>query len=360
MNRPDRTAISHRIVWALALSLAIHLLFWFGPQIHLSFNQAQPEPLEARLILPQKPIPAASKELKPRPKPRTHRPQPPATRTIKETAPDPSKETAFPSMAEATPPANPASTEAHDSPAQEESPQQKTTPPFPLPRHAEIQFNLYKGENGLSVGKVVQTWQMQDNRYSLTSVAQATGIFSLIKSGKFVQTSQGKLTEHGLEPDAFWIQRGQSADSTESAQLDHKNKILTLSSAQNNTTLPLPDGTQDLLSFAYQIAIDPPQTGRTIKLFITNGRKLDSYEYQVIGEEWLELPQGKTKALHLSKVHNPKEDGTDIWLGIEQYYLPIKIRFTDRDGGVAEQVASEIQIKPTKTDEANGVVLEKQ
>lgn len=359
MNRPGRTAISQRIVWALVLSLAVHLLLWFGPQVHLSFNQALPEPLEARLILPQKPIPTEHTEFKPRPKPRTHRPQPPAPRTIKETTPVLAEETSPPSMAAAAPPDNLASSEAPDLPAPEENPQQKAAPPFPLPRQAEIQFNLYKGENGLNVGKVVQTWQMQDNRYSLTSVAQATGIFSLIKSGKFVQTSQGKLTENGLEPDAFWIQRGQSADSTESAQLDHKNKTLTLSSAQNSTTLPLPDGTQDLLSFAYQIAISPPQTGRTIKLFITNGRKLDSYEYQVIGEEWLELPQGKTKALHLSKVHNPKEDGTDIWLGIEQHYLPIKIRFTDRDGGVAEQVASEIQIKPVKSDAADAV-LEKQ
>ncbi len=352
MNLSSPTAISKKIVWALALSLVVHLLLWFGPQIHLPFNQNESAPLEVRLTLPQKPVQTVPIKPKISPGKPSH-PKPRTPQILKPAPPEAIAEAPQPAIAEDVLKENQPIQETPEPPAQIEKPQQKVTAPFPLPEQAEIQFNLYKGENGLNVGKVVQTWQIQNNRYSLTSVAQATGIFSLIKSGKFVQTSQGKLTDNGLEPDAFWIQRGQSADSTESAQLNHRNKTLTLSSAQNTTTLPLPDGTQDLLSFTYQIALNPPKTGQKIKLFITNGRKLDSYEYQVIGEELLELPQGKTKTLHLSKVHNPNEDGTDIWFGIEQYYLPVKIRFTDRDGGVAEQIASEIQIKSEKNNKAD-------
>jgi len=108
--------------------------------------------------------------------------------------------------------------------------------------------------------------------------------------------------------------------------------------------VPLPEGSQDLLSFIYQIATAPPQSGN-FQLFITNGRKLDSYEYQVLGEEMLDLPMGQVRSLHLSRVHAPNEDGTDFWLGLDLHNLPVKIRFTDRDGGVAEQIASDIQIK---------------
>lgn len=319
-----------KIVLALALSLAAHLLVWFGPQVHIAFRQPQAQPLEAKLVklAPARPAP--------------DRKPPARSPRIKNSPAVP--HTLQPPPSEAPPaPANNAVADA----ATKTSPQPPATaqnPPFPLPEQAEIQYLLYKGINGLNVGKVVHTWRMQNNRYSLTSIAQATGIFSLIKSGKLVQTSQGSLTENGLAPEAFWIQRGQSADSTEFAQFDQKGMTLTFGSTQNSQTVPLPEGSQDLLSFIYQIATAPPQSGK-FQLFITNGRKLDSYEYQVMGEEMLDLPMGQVRTLHLSRVHGPNEDGTDFWLGLDQHNLPVKIRFTDRDGGVAEQIASDIQIK---------------
>jgi len=323
-----------KIVLALVLSLAAHALLWFGPQIHIALKPPRIKPLEARLV--KLSPPPTAPEIQPHPKP---------ARIKKLPAIPPVTGDALPAPSVAAQP--PASDNATSSEAAQDSSPQRTAEkkaPFPLPEQAEIQYLLYKGINGLNVGKVVQTWRMQNNRYSLTSIAQATGIFSLIKSGKLVQTSQGSLTENGLEPDAFWIQRGQSADTTEFAQFDHHGKTLTFGSTENSQTVALPDGSQDLLSFIYQIATAPPQSGR-FQLFITNGRKLDTYEYQVIGEEMLDMPMGQIRSLHLSRVHGPDEDSTDIWLGLDLHNLPVKIRFTDRDGGVAEQIASDIQIK---------------
>ena len=319
-----------KLIWALALSIIAHALFWFGPQIHLSFQQTPPT-IDVRLV---KLLPAPKFKAAPMRKPTQRAPS-------RKTAAD------TPPPVQTTPADNPAlPLPATNEPVQTAAspPITPNIPPFPLPEHAEIQYFLYKGINGLNVGTVVQTWNMQNNHYSLTSIAQATGIFSLIRSGKFIQTSQGKLTDNGLEPDAFWTQRGQSADSTDSAQFDRQSKQLVFGPSQNNQSVTLSEGTQDLLSFIYQIATAPPPSGR-FQLFITNGRKLDSYEYQVIGEEMLDLPIGQTRSLHLSRIHTQNEDGTDIWLGLDQHNLPVKIRFTDREGGVAEQVAHHIQIK---------------
>lgn len=337
MNRPQHFL---KIVWAILLSLAAHLLFWFGPQIHVPATQPQFKPLEAELVT-LAPIPAAPK----------FQPPPESSRIKKlPELPGSIARSDISDAPQAPPPEvnSPVTNDiATSSEAAQESGQphaEEKKPPFPLPEQAEIQYLLYKGINGLNVGTVVQTWKMQNNHYSLTSIAQATGIFSLIKSGKLVQTSQGSLTENGLVPDAFWIQRGQSADSTEFARFDQNDKTLTFGSNQNSQTVTLPDGSQDLLSFIYQIAAAPPQSGK-FQLFITNGRKLDTYEYQVIGEELLDMPIGQIRSLHLSRVHAPNEDGTDIWLGLDLHNLPVKIRFTDREGGVAEQIASAIQIK---------------
>jgi len=352
MSRLSESPILIQIGWALVLSLAAHLLLWFGPQIHISFRPLQPEPLQARLInLPQKPVKIATSKPKPHPKRAASRqraaPAPlPADAEMR--AANQSVESPPPPQPDAAPPeklsAEKTATAADDT-QQNGQGQEKPEQPFPLPERAEIQFNLYKGGNGLKVGEVVHTWQIRGDHYSLTSITEATGIFSLIKSGRLVQTSQGRLTKNGLEPDAFWIERGQSADSTESALFDRKSKMLTFGSPQNSRTVPLPGNTQDLLSFVYQIAIDPPQSG-TVHLFITNGRKLDTYDYTVMGEETLNIPLGQVRALHLSKVHGQNEDGTDIWLDADQHYLPVKIRLTDRSGDIAaEQSASAIHIK---------------
>ena len=344
MDRTSQSEIVIRICWALALSFAAHLFLWFGPQIHLSFKPAQPKILEARLVtLPPKPAASSPAKAKPHPKPRVKHivpKQPVESHAAAESSPE-----TQPAIASSEEQATEKNAPPAEAPPADDPPKEPAKQPFPLPENAEIQFILYKGDNGLSVGKVVHTWQMQGNHYSLTSITQATGIFSLIKSGKMVQTSQGQLTRNGLEPEAFWFQRGQSAESTESALFDYKNKTLTFGSAQNAKTVPLPNNTQDLLSFVYQIAAAPPKSG-TVRLFITNGRKLDTYDYAVIGEETLDSPMGKIRALHLSKIHGQDEDGADIWFDIERLYLPVKIRLTDKRGEItAEQVVSEIHIK---------------
>ena len=49
------------------------------------------------------------------------------------------------------------------------------------------------------------------------------------------------------------------------------------------------------------------------------------------------------KTLHLTKLHLPGEDGTEIWLGMDYHYLPVKIRQIDKKGDSAEQVITEIR-----------------
>ena len=327
-------------VLALALSIAVHLWLLFTPRIHFSFDAPADTPvIEARLVNPPPPaVVAAAKHKRPA-RPKRPLPEPPA---MPPPQPTPAPETAAPPVEEAAAPPEPAQPE-EEAPA--EAPQ--AAPPEPashMPALAEIEFALHKGENGLKVGRVVHKWQIVNDGYVISSVTEATGIFSWIKPGRLVQTSQGKLSARGLEPDYFWIQRGQSADTTESAQFDRKNNTLTYGAGAERRAVPLPDQAQDLLSFVYQLAFNAPQSG-AIQLFITNGRKLDHYDYGVVNEETLDTPLGKLKTLHLRKIRSAGEDGVDIWLGVDYRYLPVKVRLTDKNGGSIEQVASEVRLQ---------------
>lgn len=328
-------------VWALAASVALHLLLLSGPAWQLpSFQSKTPQQLEAR-IEPLPPKPVAKIARKNPPPRRTPAPKPKIPPAV---TPAPSTPAPVPE-----PPAPPEPTPVAEAPPEPPKPR----PGEQLPSQAEIRYSLNKGENGLSVGRVVHTWKRDGDHYTLSSVTEASGFFSLIKPGKLVQTSEGLITEQGLQPASFWVQRGQSTDTTEFAQFNWKNGSLRFGTYQDARTVELPDTAQDLMSFLYQFAFAPPAAG-SIKLYIANGRKLDTYDYAVIGEEALELPFGKVKALHLSKQHAANESGTEIWLSVDHRYFPVKIRQIEKDGGVAEQVANEIHLSFGSKDKEEG------
>ena len=322
-----------RLLWALALSLALHFMLWLAPSIMPLSTQQPPSIIEATLTpLPRarpladltqpkrKPVRKPRRAARSQVKPANAQAPVEAAEPIVPLAPQPNIEPVIPQPATAAP----------AEPPEQAQPEPPNPPVNPMPLQAQISFTLYKGSG--------------DQAYILTSITEATGIFSFVKSGKLVQTSQGKLGARGLEPVAYTIQRGQTDSTTETAQFDRTTHMLLINSGDNKRNVPLPEQAQDLLSFIYQLAVTAPQSG-VVRMNITNARKLDQYDYQVIGEEILETPLGTLKTLRLSKVRTPNEDGVDIWLGVDYHYLPVKVKLTDKHGDSVEQVANQITLQ---------------
>jgi hypothetical protein len=330
---PDRVKT---LLWVLGFSLAVHLALMLGPQVSLPVNLAPAPVLEARLSPPP-----SAKLITPKP-PRAAKPKPapvkkPPAPVVEAAAAPEIQPHAAPSPAVAPEPAAPASpTVAPEPPA----------PALPaMPQRVTTRFTLFKGQNGLSVGRAEQVWALDGERYTISSVAEASGLFSLFASGKFVQESRGEITPAGLRPANYRVERGKGgAGKTDTAEFDWNAMTLTLASGGSKQTLKLPEGTQDLLSFMYQLAFAPPQSS-AVKLQMTNGRKLDSYAYWVV-EEALETPMGVLNTLHLGKHREAGEKDTEVWLAADYHYLPVKISQLDKDGDGLVLLANEIELTP--------------
>lgn len=320
-----------RFFWALALSLLVHLIATFGPGITLP--EYHPDPAMEASIRSLPPPPPAVKKTRPHPRPAPKpRPEPAAASAPYEpVAPAEPDQTA--PAAEEAPPSPPGAEGASTGEA-----------PITLPEQAEIHYTLYKGRDGFPIGRADHTWKREGKRYSITQIAEASGIVSLFYSGRHVQISQGVITASGMQPESYWVQRGQRADKTDAARFDWQGGQLTYGSGGDTRTVHLPEGTQDLLSFLYQLAFAPPLEGST-RLDITTGRKLGNYGYQSLGEETVETPLGAIQALHIAQLRQEGEESTEIWLATEYHYLPLKIRFTDKQGSVMEQTVTAIDIK---------------
>lgn len=198
-----------------------------------------------------------------------------------------------------------------------------------------IRFRVERGDRGFVVGQSEHRWEIDDGRYALTAISETSGLAALLKSVRVVHESRGSVTPGGLRPEYFSIARsGRATD--EVVQFDWEQGLLRFGEA---AVQPAPPGAQDLLSFHYQIGLLPHlEAGYTLP--VATGRKLDSYRFEAVGEELIEVPAGSFRTLHL-KVSGTTT--TELWLAYDAALLPVKIRHVDRKGESFVQVATQLQ-----------------
>ena len=203
---------------------------------------------------------------------------------------------------------------------------------------------LFLGTDKFSVGRTVQSWEIEAGAYKLGSISETTGIADVFYSQHLNYLSEGKITASGLRPDTFLMSR-KRRDETEVAKADFNWETgqITLGKVTARRTEALPAASQDMASFMYQLSLAPPSPGR-LKLPITNGANLEIYELEVLPEENLETPLGTLKTLPIRQVRRPGEESIEFWLAADYRYLPVKIRFLNREGEPSgEQIVSEIK-----------------
>ncbi len=63
----------------------------------------------------------------------------------------------------------------------------------------------------------------------------------------------------------------------------------------------------------------------------------------MLGVEEIEIPLGHVRALHLRHVDPEDQQVVDVWLGIDQHYLPVKLRYpVARNRLMVDQSATEM------------------
>lgn len=324
-----------RYVLALLISLLLHVVLLGGLDLRLPDLPSAPSTMQVDMMpapLP-KPLPPA---IKPKPKkaapaavPAPPQDAAPAVEAPAETAPSTLAETgdaATPVLEENEPPEE--VTEALPEPSK----------PDPV-NYVEMDYEVKRGGQSGTLGRTHVLFNVHDeNRYTLTSETEAQGLASLFISGKLVQRSEGLVTEHGLQPQHFFYQYGNNEAKAQRAELDWDNHTIAMQSSKGLVTQALPAGTQDLLSFMYQYMYQDPLA--QMQVAVTNGKRLRTYSYSFEGEEQVQTRMGEIRALHIAK--STGNEKTELWLAVDYRYLPIKIRKTDEDGTVLEQIMTRL------------------
>lgn len=339
-----------RLMLAIAGSLAVHAWVMSSTRFDLPAPPQAPPPIEARLE--PAPMPAVTPAPAPKRKPAATRrvatakvPVMPVRRYVESTplyVPpewelEPDTESGEASVAETE------STPADNTVASSQT--SPEIPANPLPRRGKIEYSVrYGSGDGLPVGRIVQSWEMENGRYLLASEGETTGLADFFRPQQMRYISQGQITSKGLRPEAFFITRTRKGKTeTARAEFDWNHRKILYGYARDKKTAALEDGAQDLISLAYHFSVSPPPPGRLL-IPVTTGRDLDLREIEVLPEEVINTPMGQLRAVPLRQVVRPGKEHLEVWLAVQYRYLPVRLRYFDREGEYSgEQVAVDIQ-----------------
>lgn len=216
----------------------------------------------------------------------------------------------------------------------------------PAFKYVEMHFAVFTDKEltsgGSSVGDASMVYEQvpETQQYKISSTVHAKGLASLFVPD-LLQISQGNITEKGLQPTYYLYQFGDKKNKTYQADFDWPAGQLHLHNVKADKTLPLAEGTQDLLSFMYQFMFVQPM--QTMQLSITNGKKIGVYTYAFEGEETLDSRMGALNTIHLSRASSENDKKTELWLALDYQYVPVKIRETDKDGKVYELLVTTLK-----------------
>lgn len=202
------------------------------------------------------------------------------------------------------------------------------------PKQLTLTYQLLQG--GQAIATTQETLTVTGKQYRLESRTQGLGLYQLMGERSLV--SVGLVVKQHLQPLQFESHQSKHANKMRINRFDWAKRTLIFEAKGNQTTTPLRDGTQDLLSVMYCWMWQPPK-GKHISLPVTNGKKLAQRTFNVLEENApLMTDAGSFKVVKLVDAEGEKI----VYLAKDRQYLPVKLVLVD-DGKRLEQVLIKVE-----------------
>lgn len=216
--------------------------------------------------------------------------------------------------------------------------------PLPQPPVGQWRFEVHYGDyaDGHQVASLDYSISHDAQRYRLRSEGRAEGLTALLYSGVLTQSSEGRLSAAGMEPERYAEQRGRRPERW--ASVDRAAGRVSFSGGE---TRPIVAGVQDRLSVLVQIGLiaraSPLRVapGSVLELPELTLRTIERARYESRGDVTLSTARGPIRALHLERVapRRTEDPRIEVWLGYDRGMLPVRIRLTDVGGRVLDQIS---------------------
>jgi hypothetical protein len=213
-------------------------------------------------------------------------------------------------------------------------------PALALPTQIEAEYLI--STSGIPIGRVSESYSRTENAYRIESTTRSEGLFKLFRDDTVILKSEGRVVPAGLQPLRFEQQRAGDRTRDILAAFDWAGSLLRSRYRGEESTHPLPPGTQDRLSILYQFMNMAPG-GNEVRLHMSNGRKVERYAYRKVDEPVIRTPAGEFATVHYERItEGANEDKAQLWLAKDRYNLAVRIVFQDARGLQLEQTITSL------------------
>ena len=209
----------------------------------------------------------------------------------------------------------------------------------------EITAEYQVTNSGVKIGRVNETFTRKGDDYFIQSVTRSEGPLKLLYDEQVTLESSGKVVASGLKPLRFEQKRAKDSRRDVDATFDWERGVMRSTFRGESSEVPLPRDTQDRLSLMYQFMRARAVEG-TMRLAMSNGRKVERYTYRLVGEEKVSTPAGEFDTLHFERVTSrPDESRADVWLAKDHHNFPVRVVFDDPKGFRLDQTLVALQTR---------------
>jgi hypothetical protein len=212
-----------------------------------------------------------------------------------------------------------------------------------IPEHIRAEYEITN--LGITIGRVEETFDRNGDGYTIHSVTRAEGPLKLLLDEQITLESSGKVVPAGLRPMRFGQRRAKNPRRDVDATFDWERGVIHSTYQGERSQIPLPGNTQDRISLMYQFMKVAAREG-TVRVPMSNGRKVDMYTYRLVNEERLVTRAGEFDTLHFERVtESSKESKAEVWLAKDRHNFPVRIVFDDPKGFRLEQTIVGLQTR---------------
>ena len=197
---------------------------------------------------------------------------------------------------------------------------------WPAKLRLDYDVTASRGPFSLS-GDSILTFERTGKDYSITVNTDAAAFFHAR------QTSRGTIEAGGLQPIEYVETR--TARSAQTTTFDWNAKLVHFSIAPDSPS-PTEPGLQDRVSLLVQLAfpLHAATAEGPLEIPVAGARRVGPYRLLRLGVEALKVSVGTVEAAHFERAED--RDRLEAWFAESWCGLPIRLRFTDKNGGVID------------------------
>ena len=210
---------------------------------------------------------------------------------------------------------------------------------------SEITAEYQLTNNGVTIGRVAESFVRKGDTYSISSVSRSEGILKVFYDEQITLQSVGRVVPGGLQPLQFDERRARDSRRDVHATFDWERGVMQSLFKGETSRHQLPRETQDRISMMYQFMHLKPRAGHLV-IAMSNGRKVEHYTYRLVEEVRIATPMGEFDTLHVERVtYSPKDSKAEVWLAKDHHNFPVRIVFDDPKGLRLEQTLVDLQTR---------------